>query len=168
MGKSTSAQILAREDGYVYYEADCFAQMKNPYIPLDVENPSMASMKQKVLKGPGAKERQEIVQKSGQVFGQIMAQKPYDKELFKEHYRAIANDIKREKARIGGDFAIAHVVFSKDVRDLLREILGPGLIIINLTMSSEDRRKRVLKRHGDNETAADMMDVGLIYHRHHF
>ena len=30
MGKSTSAQILGREHGYVYYEADCFGGLKNP------------------------------------------------------------------------------------------------------------------------------------------
>merc|ERR1719228_2184879 len=47
LGKSTSAQLLAREHGYVYYEADCFFALKNPYIPPDVENPSMAQVKQK-------------------------------------------------------------------------------------------------------------------------
>ena len=51
MGKSTSAQILARENGYVYYEADCFDKIKNPYVPLDVDDPSMAQIKQKPLKG---------------------------------------------------------------------------------------------------------------------
>ena len=51
MGKSTSAQILARENGYVYYEADCFDKIKNPYVPLDAEDPSMAQIKQKPLKG---------------------------------------------------------------------------------------------------------------------
>ena len=30
MGKSTSAQILGREHGHVYYEADCFGGLKNP------------------------------------------------------------------------------------------------------------------------------------------
>ena len=50
MGKSTTAQILARENGYVYYEADCFGMLKNPYIPLDVENPSMYQLKMKSLK----------------------------------------------------------------------------------------------------------------------
>ena len=53
MGKSTTAQILARSYDYVYYEADCFGSMKNPYIPLDVENPSMAQIHQKNLAGPG-------------------------------------------------------------------------------------------------------------------
>merc|ERR1719204_1948885 len=35
MGKSTSAQILARDHGYVYYEADAFGGMLNPFNPLD-------------------------------------------------------------------------------------------------------------------------------------
>merc|ERR1719210_1477558 len=63
MGKSTSAQMLGRDHGYVYYEADCFMGLRNPYVPLDVENPTLASLHQKTLKGPGAKERQEIVKK---------------------------------------------------------------------------------------------------------
>ena len=39
-GKSTSAQLLARNTGYVYFEADCVFQSANPYIPVDKENPS--------------------------------------------------------------------------------------------------------------------------------
>ena len=51
MGKSTTAQILARENGFVYYEADCFGMMKNPYVPLDIDNPSVSTMKQNSLIG---------------------------------------------------------------------------------------------------------------------
>lgn len=51
MGKSTSAQLLAREHGYVYYEADCFYGFRNPFIDLNVNNPSMAMVKQKNLNG---------------------------------------------------------------------------------------------------------------------
>ena len=51
MGKSTSAQLLARERGYVYYEADTFRRMVNPFIPLNVDNPSMAITRQKKLNG---------------------------------------------------------------------------------------------------------------------
>ena len=49
-GKSTSAQLLSRNSGFVYYEADCVMQHANPYIPPDVANPSMAQMLQKHLK----------------------------------------------------------------------------------------------------------------------
>lgn len=51
MGKSTSAQILGRDKGYVYYEADTFGLMKNPFVDLNADNPSMAQMSQKELKG---------------------------------------------------------------------------------------------------------------------
>ena len=51
LGKSTSAQILARDHGYVYYEADAFGGMRNPFNPLDSDNPSMSTTRQKILKG---------------------------------------------------------------------------------------------------------------------
>ena len=42
-----------------------------------------------------------------------------------------------------------------------RKVLGDQLIIVSLTMSMEERRKRVLERHSGDENAADMMDVSL-------
>ena len=49
-GKSTSAQLLGRNAGYVYYEADCVLNHGNPYIPVDVENPSLSQRFQKHIK----------------------------------------------------------------------------------------------------------------------
>ena len=159
MGKSTSAQLLARNHGYVYYEADCFMSFKNPYVPLDVANPSMAQMYQKVLKGPGMEERKAVVKKCQNVLGDMMAGNDYDKEIMLEFYRHMAEDIANEKKRIGGDFAIAHVLLTAEMRATMRECLGADLIIIVLTMSSADRRERVLARHADDVNAADLMDV---------
>ena len=51
MGKSTSAQILGRDNGYVYYEADTFGLMKNPFVNLNADNPTIAQFSQKKLKG---------------------------------------------------------------------------------------------------------------------
>jgi len=158
MGKSTSAQLLARNHGYVYYEADCFNSFKNPYIPLDVANPSFAQMYQKVLKGPGMEERQSVVKKCQNVWRDLMAGNDYDKELMMEFYRHMAGDIVSEKRRIGGNFAIAHCLFTAEVRAAVRKCLGADLVIILLTMSSADRRERVLARHGDDVDAADLMD----------
>ena len=50
-GKSTSGLLLAKTQQYVYYEADCFMNLLNPYIPLDVESPSVAATFQTPLKG---------------------------------------------------------------------------------------------------------------------
>ena len=51
MGKSTSAQYLAKDHGFVYCEADAFAHLRNPFVNLETDNPSMAITTQKVLKG---------------------------------------------------------------------------------------------------------------------
>merc|ERR1719427_995517 len=158
MGKSTSAQLLARNHGFVYYEADCFMALKNPYVPLNVDNPSMAQMYQKVLKGPGMEERQAMLKKTRNIFGDILAGKDYNKEQLLEYYGHMASDIAREKRRIGGDWAIAHVLVSADVRAFMREKLGSDLIIVVLTMSSSDRRHRILSRHKGDTNSADIMD----------
>merc|ERR1719412_3248094 len=77
LGKSTSAQLLSREHGFVYYEGDCFSQLRNPYIPPDVENPSLAAAKQRKLVGEGRKERRAIVDKNTAVFQAKLAGKDF-------------------------------------------------------------------------------------------
>jgi len=60
LGKSTTAQILSRDHGYVYYEGDCFFTARNPYIPPDTENPSIAQTNQRKLLGEGARIRRDL------------------------------------------------------------------------------------------------------------
>ena len=72
MGKSTTAQLLARSHDYVYYEADCFGSMKNPYISLEVENPSLAQIHQKNLSGPGAEERRALIKKTQDMWANLI------------------------------------------------------------------------------------------------
>merc|ERR1719361_439976 len=49
-GKSTSAQLLSKNNGYVYYEADCYARFVNPFIDPNANEPSLQQMLQKPLK----------------------------------------------------------------------------------------------------------------------
>ena len=51
LGKSTSGMLLARNEGYVYYEADAFGANMNPYVSTEVEEPTLAMITQKFLKG---------------------------------------------------------------------------------------------------------------------
>ena len=51
MGKSTSAQYLAKDHGFVYYEGDAFRLLLNPFINLESENPSLATSSQRLLRG---------------------------------------------------------------------------------------------------------------------
>ena len=122
MGKSTSGQILAKKHGYVYYEADAFNLVKNPFNDLETDNPSMHQSKMKILKGPGDKERVALVKKTQEVWGPLMEGKEYDKDVVMEYYTAMAQDIRKQKERIGGNWAVAHVVFSKDARKVMRSV----------------------------------------------
>ena len=40
-----------------------------------------------------------------------------------------------------------------------REMLGPELTFVHLTMGFEDKRKRLMKRHEGGETFVEMMEV---------
>ena len=52
-GKSTTGQLMGKEAGYVYYEADCTLYCLNPFVPLDSDNPTRAAFSQKPLKVGG-------------------------------------------------------------------------------------------------------------------
>ena len=80
----------------------------------------MAMVHQKTLTGPGAEERQAMLQRSMTMWGDVMAGKEYDMELMLEYHEHLALDIKREKQRIGGDFAIATFLLDRATRDHLR------------------------------------------------
>ena len=46
--------------GFVYYEVDCFCQLRNPYIPLEAEKPTMQQEFQRNLTGEGREERRRV------------------------------------------------------------------------------------------------------------
>ena len=49
-GKSTTCQLMAKQNGFVYYEADCALSLINPFTDLDAENATMASFSATPLK----------------------------------------------------------------------------------------------------------------------
>ena len=63
--------------------------------------------------------------------------------------KMVCKGIEGQKRRLGGDFAVAHVVFSRKSRDLCRKEC-PDIIFITLTMTEECQKKRLQMRHGDN------------------
>ena len=129
-GKSTSAQLLARHHGFVYYEVDCFRQLRNPFIPLDVPNPTMVQDAQRVLGGEGAEERKEV---SHAVSGlwekclqrqELTAREWEDMERF---HGLLCQDVLAQRRRIGGDWALAGCVPHRRMRDVVRSVSRVGL-----------------------------------------
>ena len=114
--------------GFVYYEGDCFAGLRNPYIPLDVENPSLAQIRQKELVGEGIEERRELGRNIHSLFMKMMNEglevkfdDSEDARQMKKYYQLLCEDIKKERRRIGGDWAVASaLVLDGDWRAYVR------------------------------------------------
>ena len=120
VGKSTSAQLLSREHGFVYYEGDCFLNMRNPYIPPYVENPSLAQFQQRKLSGNGKAEREKVVEKVLAEYKAVMEGKAWDEEVMEEGACEMFKDIVRERARLGGDWVVAGILFTSKMRRIAR------------------------------------------------
>ena len=153
-GKSTTAQLMAKTHGYVYYEADCLSIFTNPFIDIHTPNPSMAQMNQKPLKGV-TKETLKVVDARSEMMATMDEEFKGNEGMFKA-ITTIANmtaeDIKKHKARIGGDWAVAFAVSSREQRDFLRKIFGTSLYFVVLNITQECNMKRLKKRHGEENT----------------
>ena len=157
LGKSTSGLLLAKKADYVYYEADAFLHHVNPYVPLDVAEPSLATATQNFMKGV-SQERIDVVADTLPGLLDLCQGKEYDFEKTAEFYTFLCKDIAREHKRIGGDFAIANAVPTRKFRDHIRSELGENLVFAVLHMSKDDQRARIKGRHGDQNEATEMFD----------
>ena len=72
------------------------------------------------LSGEEAPRRLEILRKSRNLFDLMRAGKPVDMDNMKGFYTELFQDIKKQKERIGGNFAVAHVLIFKELKDLMR------------------------------------------------
>ena len=152
LGKSTTGHQLSKKAGYVYYEGDCFWAMLNPYVSTDDEEPSLAAFsKQKFLKGVPQERIDVCVEAEGE-FMALVEGREYDAKKINLMYSMMAENIIRERKRIGGDWAIAQAVPTRTYRDYIRKLLGPDLIFVVLHMTKEDQEARIKARHGDEES----------------
>ena len=95
LGKSTSAQLLSREHGFVYYEGDCFFALRNPYVPADVENPTLAAGRQRKLVGEGEEERKDMIKNMRTGWFAMMKGEEWDRETMEVGMREMYKDIAR-------------------------------------------------------------------------
>ena len=71
-----------------------------------------------------------------------------DWEKCKPFYTYLAKNIGIQKTRIGGNFAVAHEVTTKNMRSHIRTIL-PDVIFVTLSLTKDTQSKRITERHGD-------------------
>ena len=149
-GKTTSAFLFAKHHGYVYFEADCFLLHTNPYVPLDAVSSAGAFFKQPPLKGIDRKRVDGCIQ--GDNFYANLA-KGIDEEAHQRasaFYQVMAQYVKDERQRIGGDWAVAQAVPTRALRDEIKKIL-PDVTFVTLTLKEDVLRKRLEARHGKDQ-----------------
>merc|ERR1711915_52985 len=158
LGKSTTAQLIARKAGYVYYEGDCFFFVKNPFIPLDVDEPSKALVYQKVLKETDElTKRMDVIGKGNKAFWAKEKGKNYTKEAIEDMYSLLCEDIKSQQEFIGGDFVVAMSIEKQEWRHFIRNQFGSNFKMIILDMSIENQMMRIGQRHGGDEGAVELL-----------
>ena len=148
-GKSVTALKLAQNEGFVYYEGDCFIRMKNPYIPLDVKEPSLAHRKQPKVRGL-SEEDLNAFPAAEKLFTKDLSKGDVSKQnIIIPFLQLLAQDIVSEKKRIGGDWVVAFPVPTRKMRDMIRRECNATFI--NLTISEDTQRTRLSRRHNKDE-----------------
>ena len=103
---------------------DCFADLRNPFLPLDVENPSVYHKKQRNLTGEGREERRNAKKNFGKAVEKMLhpfkMMKKEDDEAIEKFYELVCEDITTQRTRVGGDWVAAGVILNKHIRDLIR------------------------------------------------
>ena len=70
------------------------------------------------------RERIEVIRDVTSEWAPMMKGLDFDLDAAKRFYRELAMDIKTQKERIGGDWAVAHVVYIREIRDMIRWVFS--------------------------------------------
>ena len=137
-GKSSIAAWMAANSDYVYYDGDAFLAGVNPYTPADSDEPTLATQEQHPLLGPGMHARQDAVQGFGEQFNAVLGDfSQVNEEDVQNFFSSLANDLRTERARLGGDWVMAFAIPDIQSREILRHLLGPDLLFVVLELSPE-------------------------------
>ena len=153
-GKSTTAGAMASMEGWIYYECDGFLCGCNPYI-LPSESQVEARGEKPALIGPGMNARKEAFK--SYMFNQqaIETGQTTDRTPTDAYFRLMAEDIKRERARVGGDWVVAFALPLRRDRDVFREVL-PDATFVVLDISFDLVKERLSGRE-DNDMTIELL-----------
>ena len=80
----------------------------------------MAQVKQKPLIGEGVEERKKLLKEAMECFMNLFGGRDFDMDILKKFYTFECEEILKERKRIGGDWAVATVALSCEIRDHIR------------------------------------------------
>ena len=97
--------------------------LRNPYVPLDVSNPTMVQDLQRSLTGEGLSERREVCDKALASWTRLLKGDRTGEEDWSNIERMmemVSQHILQERRRIGGDWAVAGALTHRRMRDTVR------------------------------------------------
>merc|ERR1712038_2210846 len=83
-----------------------------------------------------------------------------DRSPTNHFFRLMAEDIKKERARVGGDWVVAYAMAKRSDRDIFREVLGDDVIFVVLDISFDLVKERLS---GRSESDEHLTGVHYIY-----
>ena len=153
-GKSTVAGLIADDGSWIFYEGDGFMLGHNPYV---FPNESVVDVRSEKPALIGAGMRERMFATLGFLNNQRMWEKDdtVDRSPTERFYHLMAEDIKKERKRVGGDWIVAFAMSRRSDRDIFREVLGDDLLYVVLDISLDLVKKRLAGRGiGEDSMAA--------------
>ena len=74
-------------------------------------------------------------------------------EMSKPFFQLIAEDIVKQKKRLGGTFAVALAIPVRKIREILRKFVGPDLVFVVMNLNEACQAERMKQRHGEGAAA---------------
>jgi len=148
-GKSTIAGIIANTDNWIHYEGDGFYLGFNPYVFPNESQVEARSDKPSLI-GPGMRKRMMALLKSLKNHHELEQNITTDRTPIDNYYTLMAENIKSERKRVGGDWIISFAIEKRMDRDIFRKVIGDDLIFVVLDISKELQIERLQGR-GEGE-----------------
>jgi len=102
-------------------------------------------------------ERQQMSNEVNKAFLDMLGGKEYDEGVIERGFRMMCANIRSERARLGGDWAVCSILLTRKIREVVRDELGEELHVICLDMELKDQIARVRSRHPGDEDNLDQM-----------
>jgi len=152
-GKSTIAGIIAKQEKYVFYEGDGFLLGFNPYV-FPNESQVAARSEKPALIGPGMAARGEALARFLINQYQLAQNETTDRGPTDYYFNLMAENIKAERERVGGNWIVAFALKNRLDRDIFRKVIGADLLSIVLDISLELVKERLQGRGKGEEALA--------------
>lgn len=157
-GKSTTCHMFSKtRKDFIYYEADSWLFLVNPFIDPAAPSPTDGIRKNKAMKDVPT-EVGNAMECVSPVFTEFMVGNFNNADKLEPLYRCIAKDIKKRKAKMGLNWAVAQGCPTRYLRDAIKEE-NPEVIFIILLVSPELQVKRIKERTGGKDAPQAVIDM---------